>query len=74
MQAYFTPLLLLLVTGAVTPLLIFKVDRWEAHELKSSRAFTLLRKNFAFMAVNTILLPMVGCALAFSILGGGGLS
>lgn len=69
-QSYFTPVLLLIVTAIITPLLIFKVDRWEEHELKSDRILSLLRKNFVFIGLNTILLPIIGCALAFSFLGG----
>ena len=67
-QSYFTPILLLVVTAIITPLLIFKVDRWEEHELKTDRVLSLLRKNFVFIGLNTILLPIIGCALAFSFL------
>ncbi len=68
LQAYFTPLLLLVITGIITPLLIFNVDRWEEHELKSDRILNLLRKNFVYAGLNTILLPVIGCALTFSFL------
>ena len=39
---------------------------YDSHELKSLRARSILRKNFIFIGLSTIILPIIGFAITIS--------
>ena len=54
------PLILIIFNQGLIPLLIDLVAKYEDHETQSAKQLTILRLNYFFMLLNTILLPLTG--------------
>jgi hypothetical protein len=57
---YFAPLMLLLFNVVIIPFFIDLIALVEDHKTKSARQVAIMKKNFGFMLINTIFLPLTG--------------
>jgi hypothetical protein len=62
LTSYFSTLILLILNFAIIPILIDLTAALEDHRTKSSKQIAIMKKNFFFMVVNTIFIPLTGQA------------
>lgn len=65
---YVTPLMILLFNVVIIPCFIDLISMYEDHKSKSLRQVSIMNKNFCFMFINTIFLPLFGMASIKSLL------
>lgn len=59
---YFPTLILFLFNFVLIPLLIDLIAIFESHRTKSGRQLSIMKKNFVFMMLNAIFLPLTELA------------
>lgn len=70
--AYITPFLIFIFSNFAIPYLIHLVIRFERSELKSKRESSTLNKNFIFILLNSVIVPIFNITVIYQIMEGGG--